>query len=1730
MASLATAYVSIVADTKRIAPDVRKALGESEKAAVKSGSSIGDKLSSGMKKTLKGGMLAAGGVAAAAFGKALTGGFARLDAIEQAKVKFAALGHTAKEQASLIQDVTAAVKGTAFSTSEAADAAAMALAAGIKPGKDLSGVLSTIGDSASFANKNFAEVAPIFTKAINKGKVMGDTLNQLEENAIPATQSLAKHLGKTAEEIQSMASKGQISFRDLQEAMDAAIGGQAKKSGETFTGGFKNMNAALSRLGETILSTPFKMGPQIFSAIGSALDDVNIKLQGVFDYLNNGDANSDIFTKAFGTGESAAGIISTLDDIKVKWGEFTAGLRGDDEDATGIFGLLGSSIRSIGEAIMTIMPSVTQIMLSLGEAGMKAAVVSLTTAFATLAPLLADVLAPVLQTLATLMSENQGAVNALVLAFVGLSTANAAAGAVGGFVGKVMAMSSPLVAGKAKLVGMVGGFKTFSTNATIAAGKAKTFGADLRSGMKMGAMGRDMRSVSGVTGKFGVALGNAGKFARQAAVGMKAFTLSLLANPITWIVVAIAALVTGLTLFFTKTETGKRIWSGFVEALKVAWEGLGQAFRTVYDTFIAPIFNLIKGAFQGLVGIFTNDQDLGSKLAESLGLSEDSAIIRGAVAVRDKVAEFVEGVKEKWADLVEKVSPYIDTFKEKFDQVKQFFSDVWAKMQPIVEEIKAKFAEIFSKIGDAIAKYWEPIIKPALMVLAAIIMGPIIIALGLVAAAIAIFVAAIAGIAYVLVSLPGWIADAWNTAKEWIVSQWDSFWVWVSEKWASFTTPIVNAWNSIYATVTNAWNIVSAWVTTKWNLFLAWVNVIWQNVYNRILWVWLGIKVSITNTWNSISSWVTGAWNTFTSFATTTFNNIRDRISEAWQAVQNKIYLVWDNIKTKVAEAVAFVVTKLQEFVTNTKQKFTDAVNAMKEFPTKVKNVFVNAGRWLFDAGKRIIQGLIDGIKSMVGLVAGAVRSVIPGFAAGAIGLSDGAAYANGGVTRYASGGREKHVAQIAKAGEWRVWAEDETGGEAYIPLAKSKRRRSTAILADVAQRFGLNLTDRDGAKVSSYTPGGTGPVAGAVQRFADGGIRTKRNFLDFAHGEEVDGQKASGSLNGAPYQNYPSDPNAWGDCSYAMGKFAAFALGLATSGRKFSTVSQLNWLQANGANIGRGPDGTFRMGWYDNGGGQFGHTSGTLPDGTNVEMGGSAGGGKIGGSAVGWDWSRYTHHAWIPAKTSEGAGVATGESDIPVAGTAVDANMVEVPSDTASKVESAGMDTSDDLPSSWSEFAGNVAKDVVSGQVEDVLNVFGIKNELPPIMKAGKTLFVKTDEDDPTGEKAIDNLDAAADAKIAADGAIEAEGAKPAEDEVKEVPAGSVSMGAYKLGMDFYLEEVARAAAERRMGFKAAKLATAAMLVEVGDPLKMYASSVDTASQKFPYEAIGSDHDSSGLFQQRNNGAWGTIEQRMNARGSASMFLNALKKVAGWETMEEGAAVQAVQRSAFPSRYSAKMARAEELMSRFRGKLPGFKNGGMIRGGKSRIKDDVLAMLQNGEYVINRDSVNAYPEMAEALNSGGPQAVVDMVLNQAAGAAAAGAGGAATAGIGGAAGLLNTVAPGMGAPVAAMAGPAAWYAEQVAGGVAGAFATAGSQIFSIGMSRIESVASAFGIDYGSNVAAFASPAALSSAFADGVDRVESRRTGGGDTYNFIAQDMSGMHSAYRREQAKANRGKVGAR
>lgn len=87
----------------------------------------------------------------------------------------------------------------------------------------------------------------------------------------------------------------------------------------------------------------------------------------------------------------------------------------------------------------------------------------------------------------------------------------------------------------------------------------------------------------------------------------------------------------------------------------------------------------------------------------------------------------------------------------------------------------------------------------------------------------------------------------------------------------------------------------------------------------------------------------------------------------------------------------------------------------------------------------------------------------------------------SGRITEFAHGGfwqSPSRLAQIAPAGAWRVWAEDETGGEAYIPLAPSKRARSIAIWQETGRLLGM----ADGGILAGPRGGGGGGPTFVIQ------------------------------------------------------------------------------------------------------------------------------------------------------------------------------------------------------------------------------------------------------------------------------------------------------------------------------------------------------------------------------------------------------------------------------------------------------------------------------------------------------------------------------------------------------------------------------------------------------------------------------------------------------------------------
>ncbi len=67
-----------------------------------------------------------------------------------------------------------------------------------------------------------------------------------------------------------------------------------------------------------------------------------------------------------------------------------------------------------------------------------------------------------------------------------------------------------------------------------------------------------------------------------------------------------------------------------------------------------------------------------------------------------------------------------------------------------------------------------------------------------------------------------------------------------------------------------------------------------------------------------------------------------------------------------VGEAIAIVIGFFVRMHEKVVDRVASVVSAVRGVGGKVKDAFANAGRWLYDAGKKIIEGLIDGLKAML--------------------------------------------------------------------------------------------------------------------------------------------------------------------------------------------------------------------------------------------------------------------------------------------------------------------------------------------------------------------------------------------------------------------------------------------------------------------------------------------------------------------------------------------------------------------------------------------------------------------------------------------------------------------------------------------------------------------------------------------------------------------------------------------
>lgn len=165
----------------------------------------------------------------------------------------------------------------------------------------------------------------------------------------------------------------------------------------------------------------------------------------------------------------------------------------------------------------------------------------------------------------------------------------------------------------------------------------------------------------------------------------------------------------------------------------------------------------------------------------------------------------------------------------------------------------------------------------------------------------------------------------WNTNEGF-----RQFWI---DLWENIKNAVTVAVDAISQFLTAAWKFIKTTAETVWNAIAGFFTTIWEGIKNTVSTVVNAIKTTITNIFNAIKTTVT---TIITAIHTTIFTNI------------------WTSITTTVGNIKNAIVNGL-----------TAAFNFIKSIPGQ-------ALQW----GKDMIQGIVNGIRSMIGAVKDAVSSV----------------------------------------------------------------------------------------------------------------------------------------------------------------------------------------------------------------------------------------------------------------------------------------------------------------------------------------------------------------------------------------------------------------------------------------------------------------------------------------------------------------------------------------------------------------------------------------------------------------------------------------------------------------------------------------------------------------------------------------------------------------------------------
>ena len=456
------------------------------------------------------------------------------------------------------------------------------------------------------------------------------------------------------------------------------------------------------------------------------------------------------------------------------------------------------------------------------------------------------------------------------------------------------------------------------------------------------------------------------------------------------------------------TKAGGRSWKFWSRSAKEAGSSAEAAGRKAAKSG-GKVSRAFKGAGSGLKAVSKGVGRLAGRFVPVVGpmllLAEGATLLYNNFepfknlvdTTKDKVVEFGKEagtrISNGWDRAKESFGNFQDRvksgLKERLVNVADFFSrksKEWSQAEtkaaggaglPKLEDVKARAAEIktavqdaFSNIGQTISTVWDGVSEW---------WG-------------ATWDGIKASVSERWASIKESASTTWDSAKEKASTVWDG----ISESWS-------NTWTAVQDTVGPIWDNLKTKASSTWDSIKEKASTTWTSAGDTVRGAWDGVSEGWTGLWQGVSGTLSSTWETIKSSASSAFDGARNAVSSAWDSVQGDTGSTWGDVQSVVTSATSAVkdaasdmasmivesvssawssvveatVSAISSFVETITSGFNNAVSLAASLPGRFQGALGNLGGLLVGSGRALVQGFVNGIRSMIGAVTSAASAVV---------------------------------------------------------------------------------------------------------------------------------------------------------------------------------------------------------------------------------------------------------------------------------------------------------------------------------------------------------------------------------------------------------------------------------------------------------------------------------------------------------------------------------------------------------------------------------------------------------------------------------------------------------------------------------------------------------------------------------------------------------------------------------